>query len=74
MFWFCKWFCMFFIVLSQGYEPFDPGEKGTKVHTRILKASELRKGKTLGSGVFGTVYKVRLTFMTFQGEGNISAY
>ncbi|KAL2104276.1 hypothetical protein ACEWY4_001144 [Coilia grayii] len=42
---------------NEGYEPFDPGEKGTKVHTRILKASELRKGKSLGSGVFGTVYK-----------------
>ncbi|XP_041954117.1 receptor tyrosine-protein kinase erbB-3b isoform X1 [Alosa sapidissima] len=42
---------------SEGYEPFDPGEKGTKVHTRILKATELRKGKTLGSGVFGTVHK-----------------
>ncbi|XP_063064417.1 receptor tyrosine-protein kinase erbB-3b [Engraulis encrasicolus] len=42
---------------NEGYEPFDPGEKGTKVHTRILKASELRKGKSLGSGVFGTVFK-----------------
>ncbi|XP_062397230.1 receptor tyrosine-protein kinase erbB-3b [Sardina pilchardus] len=42
---------------SEGYEPFDPGEKGTKVHTRILKAIDLRKGKTLGSGVFGTVHK-----------------
>ncbi|XP_017549779.1 receptor tyrosine-protein kinase erbB-3b isoform X1 [Pygocentrus nattereri] len=38
-------------------EPLDPGEKGTKVHARILRPSELRKGKLLGSGVFGTVHK-----------------
>ncbi|KAI4892904.1 hypothetical protein NFI96_021483 [Prochilodus magdalenae] len=38
-------------------EPLDPGEKGTKVHARILRTSELRKGKLLGSGVFGTVHK-----------------
>nr|XP_055044790.1 receptor tyrosine-protein kinase erbB-3b isoform X1 [Misgurnus anguillicaudatus] len=38
-------------------EPLDPGEKGTRVHARILKAQELRKGKLLGYGVFGTVNK-----------------
>ncbi|XP_062852662.1 receptor tyrosine-protein kinase erbB-3a [Trichomycterus rosablanca] len=38
-------------------ELLDPGEKGTKVHARILKASELRKMKPLGTGVFGTVHK-----------------
>uniref|UniRef100_A0A671R9H5 receptor protein-tyrosine kinase n=1 Tax=Sinocyclocheilus anshuiensis TaxID=1608454 RepID=A0A671R9H5_9TELE len=38
-------------------EPLDPGEKGTKVHARILKPQELRKGKLLGYGVFGTVNK-----------------
>ncbi|XP_028850847.1 receptor tyrosine-protein kinase erbB-3b isoform X2 [Denticeps clupeoides] len=42
---------------GESYEPLDPGEKGTKVHARILKASELRKSKCLGSGVFGTVNK-----------------
>uniref|UniRef100_A0A8C9S178 receptor protein-tyrosine kinase n=1 Tax=Scleropages formosus TaxID=113540 RepID=A0A8C9S178_SCLFO len=32
-------------------------EKGTKVHARILKVSELRKIKVLGTGIFGTVHK-----------------
>uniref|UniRef100_A0A674P6F1 Receptor protein-tyrosine kinase n=1 Tax=Takifugu rubripes TaxID=31033 RepID=A0A674P6F1_TAKRU len=31
--------------------------KGTKVHARILKPSELRTVKLLGNGVFGSVYK-----------------
>uniref|UniRef100_A0A8C1J2I6 receptor protein-tyrosine kinase n=1 Tax=Cyprinus carpio TaxID=7962 RepID=A0A8C1J2I6_CYPCA len=39
------------------FEPLDPGEKGVKVHARILGVSELRKIKPLGSGVFGTVHK-----------------
>uniref|UniRef100_A0A673LS67 Receptor protein-tyrosine kinase n=1 Tax=Sinocyclocheilus rhinocerous TaxID=307959 RepID=A0A673LS67_9TELE len=39
------------------FEPLDPGEKGAKVHARILRGSELRKIKPLGSGVFGTVHK-----------------
>uniref|UniRef100_A0A8C2AN65 receptor protein-tyrosine kinase n=1 Tax=Cyprinus carpio TaxID=7962 RepID=A0A8C2AN65_CYPCA len=39
------------------FEPLDPGEKGVKVHARILGGSELRKIKPLGSGVFGTVHK-----------------
>ncbi|XP_029908155.1 receptor tyrosine-protein kinase erbB-3a isoform X2 [Myripristis murdjan] len=38
------------------FEP-DPGEKGTKVHARILKPTELRKIKLLGNGVFGSVHK-----------------
>ncbi|XP_046725655.1 receptor tyrosine-protein kinase erbB-3b isoform X2 [Silurus meridionalis] len=42
---------------GESIEPLDPGEKGTKVHARILKSSELRKSKLLGSGVFGTVHK-----------------
>lgn len=46
-------------------EPLDPGEKGTKVHARILKAQELRKSKLLGYGVFGTVNKVE-THLTFE--------
>uniref|UniRef100_A0A8B9LY11 Receptor protein-tyrosine kinase n=1 Tax=Astyanax mexicanus TaxID=7994 RepID=A0A8B9LY11_ASTMX len=41
----------------QSGEPLDPGEKGTKVHARIFRVSELRKIKLLGSGVFGTVHK-----------------
>lgn len=42
----------------QSFEPLGPGEKGTKVHARILRPSDLRKIKPLGSGVFGTVSKV----------------
>ncbi|KAM3621018.1 uncharacterized protein V6R79_005030 [Siganus canaliculatus] len=42
---------------GESFEPIDPGEKGTKVHARILKPSELRKIKLLGNGVFGSVYK-----------------
>ncbi|XP_052415498.1 receptor tyrosine-protein kinase erbB-3 [Carassius gibelio] len=42
---------------GESFEPLDPGEKGVKVHTRILGASELRKIKSLGTGVFGTVHK-----------------
>ncbi|XP_076870273.1 receptor tyrosine-protein kinase erbB-3a [Brachyhypopomus gauderio] len=42
---------------GESFEPLDPGEKGSKVHARILSASELRKGKILGSGIFGNVHK-----------------
>ncbi|KAJ8260136.1 hypothetical protein GJAV_G00177460 [Gymnothorax javanicus] len=42
---------------GESFDPLDAGEKGTKVHARILKAAELRKLKVLGSGVFGTVHK-----------------
>ncbi|XP_036386465.1 receptor tyrosine-protein kinase erbB-3-like isoform X1 [Megalops cyprinoides] len=42
---------------GESFEPLDPGEKGSKVHARILKVAELRKIKVLGSGVFGTVHK-----------------
>ncbi|XP_016322049.1 receptor tyrosine-protein kinase erbB-3-like isoform X4 [Sinocyclocheilus anshuiensis] len=42
---------------GESMEPLDPGEKGTKVHARILKPQELRKGKLLGYGVFGIVNK-----------------
>uniref|UniRef100_A0A673Z812 Receptor protein-tyrosine kinase n=1 Tax=Salmo trutta TaxID=8032 RepID=A0A673Z812_SALTR len=38
-------------------EPLDPGEKGAKVHARILKVRELRKIKLLGTGVFGSIHK-----------------
>uniref|UniRef100_A0A671X6G0 Receptor protein-tyrosine kinase n=1 Tax=Sparus aurata TaxID=8175 RepID=A0A671X6G0_SPAAU len=40
-----------------GFEPMDPGEKGTKVNVRILKPTELRKIKLLGNGVYGMVHK-----------------
>lgn len=42
----------------KSFEPLDPGEKGSKVHARILKPTELRKIKLLGNGVFGSVHKV----------------
>ncbi|XP_068450203.1 receptor tyrosine-protein kinase erbB-3a isoform X2 [Clinocottus analis] len=42
---------------GESFEPLDPGEKGSKVHARILKATELRQIKLLGNGVFGTVHK-----------------
>ncbi|KAJ3602068.1 hypothetical protein NHX12_029828 [Muraenolepis orangiensis] len=38
--------------------PLDPGEKGTKVYARILKATDLRKIKIIGQGVFGAVHKI----------------
>ncbi|KAJ8358695.1 hypothetical protein SKAU_G00152200 [Synaphobranchus kaupii] len=52
---------------GESFEPLDPGEKGTKVHARILKLAELRKIKVLGSGVFGTVHK---GVWTPEGEDN----
>ncbi|XP_076613307.1 receptor tyrosine-protein kinase erbB-3a isoform X1 [Chaetodon auriga] len=42
---------------GESFEPLDPGEKGAKVHVRILKPTELRKIKLLGNGVFGSVHK-----------------
>ncbi|MFT7801065.1 receptor tyrosine-protein kinase erbB-3-like isoform X2 [Arapaima gigas] len=42
---------------GESFEPLEPGEKGSKVHARILKVSELRKIKVLGTGIFGTVHK-----------------
>ncbi|XP_019751240.1 receptor tyrosine-protein kinase erbB-3b isoform X2 [Hippocampus comes] len=42
---------------GESFEPLGPGEKGTKVHAHILKSSELKKLKVLGSGVFGTVHR-----------------
>nr|XP_040060574.1 receptor tyrosine-protein kinase erbB-3a isoform X1 [Gasterosteus aculeatus aculeatus] len=42
---------------GESFEPLDPGEKGSKAHARILKPSELRQIKLLGSGVFGSVHK-----------------
>uniref|UniRef100_A0A3Q3K0W4 Receptor protein-tyrosine kinase n=1 Tax=Monopterus albus TaxID=43700 RepID=A0A3Q3K0W4_MONAL len=50
---------------GESFEPLGPGEKGTKVHTRILRQSELKKIKALGSGVFGTMHK---GFWTPEGD------
>ncbi|KAL7397851.1 hypothetical protein ABVT39_000708 [Epinephelus coioides] len=50
---------------GESFEPLGPGEKGTKVHARILRPSELKKIKALGSGVFGSVHK---GFWTPEGE------
>ncbi|XP_033826025.1 receptor tyrosine-protein kinase erbB-3b [Periophthalmus magnuspinnatus] len=50
---------------GESFEPLGPGEKGTKVQARILRPSDLRKIKPIGSGVFGTVHK---GFWTPEGE------
>ncbi|XP_041944084.1 receptor tyrosine-protein kinase erbB-3a isoform X2 [Alosa sapidissima] len=42
---------------GESFDPLEPGEKGAKVHARVLKPSELRKIKLLGTGVFGSVNK-----------------
>ncbi|KAM9785522.1 receptor tyrosine-protein kinase erbB-3b [Neosynchiropus ocellatus] len=42
---------------GESFEPLGPGEKGTRVHARILRPSELKKIKSIGSGVFGSVHK-----------------
>lgn len=45
--------------LSQLVEPLTPsGEAPNQALLRILKETELKKVKVLGSGAFGTVYKV----------------
>uniref|UniRef100_A0A8C5EMT5 Receptor protein-tyrosine kinase n=1 Tax=Gouania willdenowi TaxID=441366 RepID=A0A8C5EMT5_GOUWI len=44
-----------YMASGESLEPLE--EKGSKVHTRILKSSELRKLKLLGNGVFGSVHK-----------------
>jgi hypothetical protein len=44
---------------SQLVEPLTPsGEAPNQAHLRILKETEFKKIKVLGSGAFGTVYKV----------------
>ncbi|KAG7257306.1 hypothetical protein CRUP_031808 [Coryphaenoides rupestris] len=42
---------------GESFDPLGPGEKGTRTCARILRPSELRKTKSLGSGVFGTMHK-----------------
>uniref|UniRef100_A0A673ZBI0 Receptor protein-tyrosine kinase n=1 Tax=Salmo trutta TaxID=8032 RepID=A0A673ZBI0_SALTR len=46
-----------YLASGESLEPLDPGEKGAKVHARILKVRELRKIKLLGTGVFGSIHK-----------------
>ncbi|XP_054639834.1 receptor tyrosine-protein kinase erbB-3-like [Dunckerocampus dactyliophorus] len=46
-----------YMASRESFEPLDPGEKGPKVHARILKMTELRKIKLLGHGVFGSLHK-----------------
>lgn len=50
----CERFCIFQLV-----EPLTPsGEAPNQALLRILKEPEFKKIKVLGSGAFGTVYKV----------------
>ncbi|XP_031423059.1 receptor tyrosine-protein kinase erbB-3 isoform X2 [Clupea harengus] len=46
-----------YLARGESFDPLEPGEKGATVHARVLKPSELRKIKLLGTGVFGTVHK-----------------
>lgn len=46
-------------------EPLTPsGVQPNQAQMRILKETELKKLRVLGSGAFGTVYKVRITVLT----------
>lgn len=50
--------------LSQLVEPLTPsGEAPNQALLRILKETEFKKIKVLGSGAFGTVYKVSLRLL-----------
>lgn len=53
--------------LSQLVEPLTPsGEAPNQALLRILKETEFKKVKVLGSGAFGTVYKVSLTLLVLD--------
>uniref|UniRef100_G3P3B4 Receptor protein-tyrosine kinase n=1 Tax=Gasterosteus aculeatus aculeatus TaxID=481459 RepID=G3P3B4_GASAC len=52
---------------GESFEPLGPGEKGTKVHARILRPADLKKIKSLGFGVFGTVHKVFIYYLLTFG-------
>lgn len=48
-------------IILQLVEPLTPsGEAPNQALLRILKETELKKMKVLGSGAFGTVFKVHL--------------
>lgn len=52
-------FVRYLILLFQLVEPLTPsGEAPNQALLRILKEPEFKKIKVLGSGAFGTVYKV----------------
>lgn len=56
-------FVRYLILLFQLVEPLTPsGEAPNQALLRILKEPEFKKIKVLGSGAFGTVYKVILGF------------
>ncbi|XP_061746081.1 receptor tyrosine-protein kinase erbB-3a [Nerophis ophidion] len=46
-----------YMASGESFESQDPGEKGPKVYPRILTATQVRKIKLLGNGVFGFVHK-----------------
>lgn len=49
------------VCLLQLVEPLSPsGEAPNQALLRILKETELKKTRVLGSGAFGTVFKVRM--------------
>lgn len=51
-----------YCVFCQLVEPLTPsGTAPNQAQLRILKETELKRVKILGSGAFGTVYKVGLT-------------
>lgn len=55
-----------FFCMHQLVEPLTPsGEAPNQAHLRILKETEFKKVKVLGSGAFGTVYKVRSRRFSF---------
>lgn len=66
--------------LPQLVEPLTPsGEAPNQALLRILKETEFKKTKVLGSGAFGTVYKVRrhtrqpLAFRGAKPESSLSS-
>lgn len=55
-------------------EPLTPsGAQPNQAQMRILKETELKKLRVLGSGAFGTVYKVRST-MVYDRSYKIKAF
>lgn len=63
-----KWlflFPLFLLFVFQLVEPLTPsGTAPNQAQLRILKETELKRIKVLGSGAFGTVYKVRQSHST----------
>lgn len=58
-------FPLFLLFVFQLVEPLTPsGTAPNQAQLRILKETELKRIKVLGSGAFGTVYKVRQSHST----------